>query len=294
MLTASMIVIGEEILSGHVADTNSGHLAGELREVGVPLTRVHTIGDTLEEIDEALQQEIARGTPRLIVTSGGIGSTPDDLTFEAVAASLGRGVVEHPVLSERIGMALTWTGSHGIDVTDEFAWHMLRMARIPEGAVLIDADGSWAPGVQIDIDGGCTDGGITICVLPGVPSQFAAITANAIVPMVSGINPVPTVLEVTHTLPESALNLCFVDLMVKFPDVKLGSYPGTPMLVRLSGPDGQTRGAAEFVTQHLADLLATPGGASLQAAWSARFQAMEDRAEVEAQNRRSQPEEETS
>ncbi len=86
MLEASVVVIGDEILSGYVHDANSGWLAERLRVHGVPLTRVSVVPDEHEAIDEALQAELARSRPRLIITSGGIGSTPDDLTYEAVAA----------------------------------------------------------------------------------------------------------------------------------------------------------------------------------------------------------------
>ena len=68
-------------------------------------------------IDDALQTELRRSRPRLIVTSGGIGSTPDDLTYEAVAASLDRDLVEDPTLAERIHGALDWTQQQGLEVT---------------------------------------------------------------------------------------------------------------------------------------------------------------------------------
>src|SRR5690606_34736663 len=144
VLRASMLVIGDEILGGFVEDANSPWLARHLQAAGVPLERVHTVPDTHEAIDEALQAELARERPRLVVTSGGIGSTPDDLTFEAVAASLGRDLVEEPTIAERIETSLRWQASQGMDVTDDFRWHMLRMARVPEGGHLLGAQG-WVP-----------------------------------------------------------------------------------------------------------------------------------------------------
>jgi len=273
-----MLVIGDEILGGFVDDTNSAWLAARMHAHGVPLVRIQTIPDDLGAVDEALQTELARPRPRLIVTSGGIGSTPDDVTFEAVAASLGRNLVEDPTIADRIETALGWQASQGIDVTGDFRWHMLRMARVPEGGYLLERDHGWVPGVRLDLDGGYdTDGGASIVILPGIPSEFRRIVSELVEPMVAGRNPPIGTVEIEHGLPESALNLCFVEAVRRFPAIKLGSYPGTPMLVRLTGPPDDVDDAATFVRSYLDDLLASEGGARLAAAWSARFARMEER-----------------
>jgi molybdenum cofactor synthesis domain-containing protein len=267
-----MVVIGDEILGGFVTDTNSPWLAGRLRDHGVPLTRVQVVPDEADAIDEALQAELARSRPRLVITSGGIGSTPDDLTYEAVADSLGRDLVEDPLIASRIDRALEWTASHGVEVTDAFAWHLKRMARIPEGSRLLAADAGWAPGVAVEVDGGSEDGGATVVVLPGVPREFRTLVERAVEPqLLAGRCEVPAVVEIEHPLPESALNLTFVALLERFPDVKLGSYPGAPMLVRLSGEAGRVAEAERFVRDELEAFVATPAGSRLAAAWTARF-----------------------
>ncbi|MBW3658669.1 MAG: competence/damage-inducible protein A [Actinobacteria bacterium] len=271
MLEASILVIGDEILGGFVQDTNSGWLAQRLQQQGVPLTRIQTVPDELADIGEALQAELGRSRPRVIVTSGGIGSTPDDLTYEAVAASLGRGLVEDATMAGRIAGALEWTREQGVDVTEEFTWHMMRMARVPEGSRLLHHRG-WAPGIAIDVDGGSNDGGATIVILPGVPSQLRAIFSEAVEPeLIAGRNPRPSVRELTHGFPESALNLCFVRVLADHPEVKIGSYPGVPMLIRLSGPEEAVEAAADDVATYLHDLQADPAGARLAAAWADRL-----------------------
>jgi nicotinamide-nucleotide amidase len=280
VLEASMVVVGDEILGGYVTDTNSPWLASRLRAHGVPLTRVQVVPDELDAIDEALQGELARSRPRVIVTSGGIGSTPDDVTYEAIAASLGRDLVEDPLIAERIDGALRWTADQGVEITDGFAWHLKRMARIPDGSRLLAADVGWAPGVAVDVDGGSDEDGATVVILPGVPREFRAIVERTIEPhLMAGRRAVPTVAEIEHALPESALNLTFAALLERFPDVKLGSYPGTPMLVRLSGEPASVAAAERFVRGELEAFVATPGGARLAAAWSARTAA---RAEEDA------------
>lgn len=277
MLRASMLVIGDEILGGFVQDTNSPWLARHLQGAGVPLDRVHTVPDDFAAIDEALQSELGRARPRLVVTSGGIGSTPDDVTFEAVAASLGRGLVEDATIAGRIETSLQWQADQGVDVTDDFRWHMLRMARVPEGGHLLGEEG-WVPGIRVDVDGGVDDDGVTIVILPGIPSEFRRILDDLVGPqLIDGRNPEVTVAEIEHGLPESALNLTFARLIDRHPDVKLGSYPGTPMLIRLSGEATAVEAAEAFVRQELDDLLASEGGARLAAAWTRRFSAMEER-----------------
>ncbi len=270
MLHASMLVIGDEILGGFVEDANSPYLARHLQSAGVPLERIQTIPDEFDAIDEALQAELARSRPRLVVTSGGIGSTPDDVTFEAVAASLGRGLTEHSVIAERIEAALQWQAEQGLDVTERFRWHMLRMARVPEGGELLGAQG-WVPGLRIDVDGGMDQGEATIVILPGIPSEFRRILDDLVGPqLVAGRNPAISVVEIEHGLPESALNLMFEALQEAHPGVKLGSYPGTPMLIRLSGTEAEVSEAARFVRDQLDQLMRSEGGARLAAAWARR------------------------
>ncbi|MDX1619870.1 MAG: competence/damage-inducible protein A [Nitriliruptorales bacterium] len=272
LLEASMLVIGDEILGGFVEDTNSGWLARRLADHAVPLTRIHTVPDTSPAIAEALHTELARSRPRIVFTSGGIGSTPDDLTYEAVAAALDRELVEHPVLVERINGALDWTREQGVEVTDEFAWHMLRMARVPEGADLLH-HGSWAPGLRLDLDGGSDDeGGATLVILPGVPPQFRSIVRDAVEPdLLEARNEPLATVEITHSFPESALNLCFVRVLDEHPDVHLGSYPGVPMMVRLRGRPDDVEEAAAKVRRYITDLESDPGGARLAAAWADRL-----------------------
>jgi len=267
-----MLVIGDEILGGHVADANSGWLAGRLMAHGVPFTRVHVVPDEFDAIDEALVAELRRARPRLIVTSGGIGSTPDDITYEAVAASLGRDLVEEPVIGTKLDGALAWTRQQGFEVSDAFADHFRRMARIPAGGRLLRHGSSWVPGVAVDVDGGCdADGGATIAILPGVPSEFRAIVSQALEPdVLRDRNPLPTTVEIEHPFPESTLNELFAIVIDRHPEVRLGSYPGERMLVRLHGPDEPVQAAAALIRDGIEELHRSPGGARLAASWAAR------------------------
>ncbi|HEX9888658.1 MAG TPA: molybdopterin-binding protein [Nitriliruptorales bacterium] len=279
MLAASILVIGDEILGGFVEDSNSHWLAVRLREHGVPLTRVVTIPDEAGAIDEALTAELARSRPRVIFTSGGIGSTPDDITYEAVAASLERGLTEEPRIAEAIGLAVDWTRDHGVEVTDEFTEHLMRIARIPQGASLLRREGGWVPGVRVDLDGGAqADDGVSILILPGVPSEFRAIITNTVEPeLLEGRNEPLEVRELTHGFPESLLNVIFARLIERYPGVKLGSYPGVPMIVRLIGQEDQVVAAMDELQTYVRELEQDEGGARLKDAWTRRFGAMQER-----------------
>ncbi|HEX9766610.1 MAG TPA: molybdopterin-binding protein [Nitriliruptorales bacterium] len=274
MLRASILLIGDELLGGFVQDANSTWLSVRLNELGVPLDRIHVVPDEADAIDEALQLELARERPRVIFTSGGIGSTPDDITYESVAASLGQELVEEPQLAEQIRKAVDWNAAHDIDVTGEYQWHMLRMARIPAGSELLVRDGGWVPGIRVDVDGGSPGGGVTIVILPGVPSEFRRIIEATVVDdLLAGVNPPLAVAEVEHGFPESVLNLCFVDVIERYPDVKLGSYPGSPMIVRLVGPAESVAGARADVEAYVADMMSRPATKRLAESWTERFRA---------------------
>jgi nicotinamide-nucleotide amidase len=270
VLSASMLVIGDELLSGYVTDLNSPWFADRCRANGVPLERVHVVPDEADAIAEALRAELARSRPRVIVTSGGIGSTPDDITYEAVAAALGRGVVEDPTLAATMEGIRARTAEAGFTTDALFVDHLLRMARIPAGARLLGPEDGWTPAVVVDVDGGADglDGrGASVAVLPGVPSGFRALLSDAVEPaLLAGRNPVPHVRELTHRFSESLLNATFVALGERFPDVRLGSYPGSPMIVRLTGLEAAVEAAATFVQGELDRLEADPAAERLRRA----------------------------
>jgi molybdenum cofactor synthesis domain-containing protein len=271
-LTASIVVIGDEILGGFTQDTNSSWLAERLQAQGVELRRISTVPDEFEEIDAVLRAALSRPRPHLVLTTGGIGSTPDDITYEAVAATLGRELVDVPEMARRIDGAIAWTVEQGLDVDDEFVDHMMRMARVPQGAQLLRSSTSWAPGIQVDVDGGLDEPeGACIVVLPGVPPQLRTIVTEAVEPdLLAGRGRPEIVAEVAHEFPESALNHCLVRVIGRYPEVKVGSYPGDPMVVRLRGRPVDVMAARDEVEDHVRDLEDTEAGQRLVQAWRSR------------------------
>jgi molybdenum cofactor synthesis domain-containing protein len=272
-LRASIVVIGDEILGGFVRDTNSGWLASRLQTLGVPLERVSTVPDDLDAIGEALATELGRTRPRLVLTSGGIGSTPDDLTLAAVARHLGVELVTDPEIDHRITRALEWTARQGATVTAAHERSMRKMALVPDGAYLLGGARGVAPGVAVDVDGGCdADGGATIVILPGIPAELERIMREAIEPeLLAGRGEPEHVAELLHPYPESVLNPAFDRLVAEYPDVHLGSYPGRECTVRLIGPAERVEAALAIVRAALAEIDAGPGAAELRASWAARY-----------------------
>lgn len=265
-VVAAMVVVGDELLDGSVTDVNSQVFAAAMAAQGVTLERVHTVSDQPGEIVAALHRELGAPTPRLVVTSGGIGSTPDDLTFAAVASALDVQLERNAVIEARIVEALDGHRAMGIPVTDGMVESMLRMADVPQGARLLDVAG-WVPAIVVDRGGGVERSGLTVAVLPGVPRSFSHIVDEGLVPLVAGRNPVPTVVELHHGLPESLLNPAFERIDRELPQVKLGSYPGQPMRVRLAGTASDVERAAAVVTDHLRALLVHEGAREVGRAW---------------------------
>lgn len=272
-LRASVLVVGDEILGGFVQDTNSGWLAERLRLAGVPLERVVTVPDDIEIIAMALADELARPRPRVVFTSGGIGSTPDDLTMAAVAHFLGSGLVPEPTIDAHVTRALAWHRAQGVDVTDEQAGAMRRMALVPGGAYLLPGAGQVMPGVAVDVDGGLdAEGGATVVVLPGVPGLLRRIVLAGVEPqLLVGRGRPDHVVEVTHCFPESMLNPVLTRLGERFEDVAVGSYPGPESLVRLRGERERVEEAATTVRAFLAELQGSPGASRVQEAWRERW-----------------------
>src|SRR6478672_12983191 len=137
--TAGLLVIGDEILSGRTQDRNIAQIASWLNLQGVRLAEVRVVADDMGAIGEAVNA--LRAQYDYLFTTGGIGPTHDDITVDAIAAAVGVPVIVHP---EARRILEEYYAPRGIDMTES----RLRMARVPEGAELIDNRSSGAPGVR--------------------------------------------------------------------------------------------------------------------------------------------------
>src|SRR5688572_11478349 len=137
--TAALCIIGDEILSGRTQDRNIAQIATWLNLQGIRLSEVRVVPDVEERIVEAVNA--LREANDYLFTTGGIGPTHDDITVDAIARALGVGVVVHP--KARAILEAYYETRGGISEA------RLRMARVPEGAELIENRMSGAPGIRI-------------------------------------------------------------------------------------------------------------------------------------------------
>jgi nicotinamide-nucleotide amidase len=166
-MRAEVIAIGSELLLGQIVDTNSSYIAQCLAENGIELVWATTVGDDLPRMKEAIQE--ARIRSPIVITTGGIGPTEDDLTREAIAQVTQRQLIFHPQLMEQIESIFK---RRGFRMTD----NNQKQAYIPEGAIPIENPKGTAPGFIVE-----SSDWLTIS-LPGVPSEMEYLMGNAVIP----------------------------------------------------------------------------------------------------------------
>jgi molybdenum cofactor synthesis domain-containing protein len=202
IVTAAVLVIGDEILSGRTKDTNIGTIADHLTAIGIRLREVRVAADVEDEIIAAVNALRARYD--YVFTTGGIGPTHDDITADAVAKAFGVSIDVDPraraMLRERLSEA---------DLTPA----RLRMARIPAGADLVDNPVSRAPGFFIG----------NVIVMAGVPRIMAAMLEAVTPRLRTGAKLLS--LSVHVNAPEGTIAPHLSAAQDDYADVQMGSYP---------------------------------------------------------------------
>lgn len=202
--TAAMLVIGDEILSGRTRDANMHHLAGQLTAQGIDLKEVRVVSDDHDGIVAAVRA--LSDTYTHVFTSGGIGPTHDDITADAIGAAFGAKV-------DIRDDARALLAAHYAKTGKELNAARLRMARIPDGATLIDNPVSIAPGFTLG----------NVHVMAGVPSVFKAMV-ESVLPTLTGGAPLLSVsLDVMRG--EGDLAQPLGEVAALYPDLSFGSYP---------------------------------------------------------------------
>ncbi len=204
IVTAALLIIGNEILSGRTKDANLPFIAEGLGEMGIRLSEVRVVPDIADEIIAAVNA--LREKYDYLLTTGGIGPTHDDITAECVAAALGRKLIQNPEARQRLEERWAETG---IEMNEA----RLRMANTPEGATLIDNPVSAAPGFQIE----------NVFVMAGVPKIMQAMFGSLRERLVGGARLLSR--SVVCNLPEGHLASGLGALQKTYPGVDIGSYP---------------------------------------------------------------------
>lgn len=220
--TAAMLVIGDEILSGRTRDSNMHHLANELTKYGIDLKEARMVSDEAEAITSAVKALAA--TYDHVFTSGGIGPTHDDITADCIAAAFDTLIA---VRDDARAILQAHYDRSGQELNEA----RLRMARIPEGAALIDNPISAAPGFTLE----------NVHVMAGVPTIFQTMVASILPTLTGGAPLLSQSLRVERGEGDIAAPL--TALAEAYPDLSFGSYPfsqngiyGTNIVIR--GQDG--------------------------------------------------------
>jgi len=202
-ITAAVLVIGDEILSGRTKDRNLGYIAEYCTNIGIELREARVVPDIEDEIVAALNALRARYT--YVFTTGGIGPTHDDITADAVARAFGVAIGEDPralaIMAPRYAPG-------------EFNAARRRMARIPAGADLLDNPISKAPGFRIG----------NVIVMAGVPNIMQVMLDSAAKDLRTGAKIMAETVE-AGGLPEGRYGTALAEVAAAHPDVAIGSYP---------------------------------------------------------------------
>lgn len=265
-MTGHLLTVGDELLLGQIVNTNAAWLGDRLASVGVDLRRSETVGDAVEDIAAALHRATADGA-RVVVVTGGLGPTHDDVTKAAVAEVFGRDLEFHPDILDRIEQKYTARGRTMPPLGRV-------MAEVPRGFDALDNPKGTAPGLwgERDVDGFAQ----VVVVMPGVPYEMEAITEAHVLPRLlgrqDGVVLSRTLLTVGRG--ESDLSAQLGDLSETFTNGLTLAYLPSLGTVRLRvtarGPDrAAAQGAMDRATDAIRDrlgvLVAAEGTTTLEA-----------------------------
>jgi len=170
---ADIIIIGDEVISGEIVDTNSAYIAEKLTEIGVTVRRIIAVGDNKEEIEFFINNSL--GNVELVITSGGLGITIDDITKRAVADIFGKEIVIDNSAFKKIKERYNNLGYK------ELPKSSIEFAKIPSGAKILLNSAGAAPGILMELNGKM------VILLPGIPREMKAIMSESVIPYLTEI-----------------------------------------------------------------------------------------------------------
>jgi nicotinamide-nucleotide amidase len=193
---AVLVTVGDELLLGKTVDTNAAWLGRELGALGIPVVRRHTVADVAAEIQGAVADALT--VAELVVVTGGLGPTPDDITRDAVAQLFGLALLEDPDVLDSLRARFRERGMRGLPEPN------LRVAQVPAGAWKLTNPYGTAPGLAME------RGGTLVVLLPGVPREAKGIFTGDLQRLVrerfsARLSPVHLRVVRTTGIPESML-----------------------------------------------------------------------------------------
>ena len=224
--TAELIAVGTELLLGNIANTDAQMISQGLSQLGINVYYHTVVGDNPQRVRQAV--DIARGRADILITTGGLGPTCDDLTKVAVAQAFGKELVYHEPSAQRIRERFA---QRGTPVTE----NNFQQAMVPEGCTVLDNDWGTAPGVAFQADG------THVLMLPGPPRECAMMFRHRALPylqqLADGVIASRTVK--TFGIGESAAEALLRDLMNALHNPTLAPYAkptGTELRITAHAP----------------------------------------------------------
>lgn len=231
-LTAAVIIIGNEVLSGRTQDANLQFLAEKLGEIGIPVAEARVVRDDADTIVSVVNE--CRSHHSYVFTTGGIGPTHDDITSASIARAFG-------VPLRRDPQAVKLLQQHYRQ--EELNESRLKMADVPAGAILLDNPVSRAPGFQLD----------NVFVLPGVPMIMRAMFESLQPKLRGGAKVLSRTISAFTT--EGAIAAPLAEIQLRHGNVEIGSYPfirakrfGVSLVVRSTAVDAIDGAAADIIS----------------------------------------------
>jgi nicotinamide-nucleotide amidase len=269
---ARIVIVGDEILSGHVQDANGHFIAARLAATGHRLRHISVVPDAPDAIVDAVRTDLASGIAFLFVC-GGLGPTHDDRTMESVALALGVGLEPCEPLAERIAVILEHMRNEGFKGDPLGIDGLRKMELAPAGSEFLRCDAGVIPAVTL------MHGETRIFILPGPPRELQTVFVESVEPQY--LEPTGTQLtrlEIEHGFPESSLAATLTEVEASHPGVSVGSYPGRGrVLLRIAGPEQGVHSAAEGIRAAIEALESSEEGRRLLEMMQARRQMHEER-----------------
>lgn len=173
-MRAEIVAVGTELLLGQIANTNARWMSERLAAAGLDVLHHQAVGDNLERIVGAIVQGASRA--EVVLVTGGLGPTQDDITRDALAIVMGVGMVRHPEIEELLRAKFRAFGRREMPESN------LRQADVPEGARWITPERGTAPGLVAELDGG-----VRIYTVPGVPEEMVEMMEGTILPELASL-----------------------------------------------------------------------------------------------------------
>lgn len=229
MKTAEILSVGEELLQGDVVDTNAAWLSRELKEIGFSIRFRQTCGDCAEELSASLELALSRSD--LVLVTGGLGPTYDDITRDVTARTFGVELLTDEGVAKKLK---AYFQRRGLEMSE----NNLRQAQVPQGARILENDWGTAPGLWLEGERG------NAILLPGVPGEMKAIFKNRVVPILEKFSGEVRKTEILHFygITESHLDEVLFDLATSDPSVVIAPYAGggeVELHVTASGKSGE-------------------------------------------------------